>query len=447
MPIHHPSNDLLHALPELPVRGRLWMAFSGGLDSTVLLDLLVRCGRVDPARVTALHIHHGLQAEADAWAQHCQQQCEQRGVELQVVRVAIDTDSNVEAAAREARYRVFTERLQAGDSLLLGHHADDQSETLLLRLLRGAGVRGLAAMPQSRPLGEGALMRPLLGVPRSQLEVYARQRGLLWIEDGSNNDPRFERNFLRHQVLPLLQQRWPGVKRVLGRNAALQAEADLLLQELAEEDLARCVSAVAAEESALSLPALWRLSPPRQRNLLRHWLRSQGAEVPELRQLNRWLEDLARAAVDRQPQLRWGRWCMCRYRDQLHLKSWEPGSSALCADVVEAGLQWDLQQPLRLPGGTLQAEAVRGAGLRLAPGLSVLVRLRQGGERIRPQGQAHSRTLKKLLQEASIPPWERARLPLIHLNDELVAVADRWIAEGYVAGAEELGWRLDWQPD
>lgn len=252
------------------------IAFSGGLDSSVLLHLLADWARhEDLPPLSAIHVHHGLQPAADAWPEYCAQFCARLDIPLEVVRVQVAPGASLEQAARRVRYAAFAERLGSGEVLLGAQHRDDQAETLLLRLLRGAGVRGLAAMPASRPLGQGSLVRPLIDCSRAELQAYAQSHGLAWVEDPSNADERFSRNFLRRQVMPLLAERWPQMTASLARSASHLSEAQQLLDELAEMDLlaARGVCALPwLPLPSLDLSAVTALSDARQRNLLRHWL-------------------------------------------------------------------------------------------------------------------------------------------------------------------------------
>ncbi|WP_210397005.1 tRNA lysidine(34) synthetase TilS [Motiliproteus sediminis] len=428
------SNPLSPALLDsLAESGQVWVGLSGGLDSTVLLHLAVAAGLGRQGRLHAVHVHHGLQSSADDWAAHCIRLCAEWSVPCRVERVTVAAEQGVEAGARAARYAVFESLLRTGDTLLLGHHADDQSETLLLRLFRGAGVRGLSAMAAVRPLGEGELRRPLLACSRSQLAAYAGAEDLRWLEDGSNTEARFDRNYLRHQVMPLLHRRWPGLNRVLARAARLQRESAELLAEYADQDLASV-----CHRGALSVPALGRLSPPRQRNLLRRWLLRQGAEVPAERQLVVFLASLFQAGDDRQPRLSWGGWIMERYRGELYLRSSAPEA------VPFQSCYWVPGESLVLPAGTLTATAATGRGLRVAAGDVVTLMPRRGGERLVLAGRDGSRSLKKLLQEAAVPPWRRSLLPLIYVDGELAAVADLWVCEQFEARSGERGWQLEW---
>ncbi|MFT5720043.1 MAG: tRNA(Ile)-lysidine synthase [Motiliproteus sp.] len=420
--------------------GEIWIAYSGGLDSRVLLQLAVEAGLNCEGRLRAVHIHHGLQAQADSWAQHCHSVCEQLGVELQVRQVRIGAGNSLENQARIARYRVFESLLAEGDLLLQGHHADDQAETLLLRLMRGSGVRGLAAIPGSRPLGRGLLLRPLLACPRALLARYAAERQLDWIEDPSNLDTLHDRNYLRAQVLPQLIQRWPGAVASLGLSACNSAAAQHLCQELAVIDLRGCLQA----DAGLSIAALGQLSMARRDNLLRYWLQMLAGVLPDAALLQRLWGELANARADAQPQMRLGGLWLRRFEAGLYLLP--ELSEGVAGQVWDWALASDRGSELRLPGGRLRCEPVIGSGLALPKTGRLQVRLRQGGERIQLPGRVGSRSLKKLLQQQGLAPWQRSQLPLIYAGERLLAVADLWLAEGCLATPGQPGVRLVWEP-
>ncbi len=424
----------------------LVVACSGGLDSSVLLHLvheaLPACAGAP--RLRALHVNHGLQAEAAAWAEHCRALCAGLGVPLEVAEVDArpDPGESPEAAAREARYRVLAARLGPRDVLLTAHHRDDQAETLLLRLLRGSGVEGLAAMPAVRPLGRARHARPLLDLPRSELEAWARDRGLRWVEDPSNASLDPDRNYLRHEILPRLARRWPGAGRALARSAAHCAGAAAAVAALAARDL----EAVAVEGgAALSIPGLAALPPARRAALLRHWLGRHGLPLPGRARLQEALDQALGSRADAQPRVAWAGAELRRHRDRLYamapLPPLEPGWSR----------PWDPAEAVALPQPRqrLRARPAVGAGLALArlQGRSLGLRLRRGGERIRPAGARCSRPLKDLLREAGLPPWIRARLPLVEVDGHLAAVADRWVCEGFAAGPGEPGLVLERVPE
>jgi tRNA(Ile)-lysidine synthase len=321
--------------------------------------------------------------------------------------------------------------------LLTAHQADDQAETLLLQLLRGAGPAGLAAMPAISEFARGWHARPLLGFSRLELLEYAQAADLSWIEDESNLDLRFDRNFIRQEVMPRLQERWPGLTTTLGRAAALQSEASHLLTQLAGMDMQDCYEPVSA---TLRLDCLETLEPARQRNLLRHWIKYRGLTVPDQRQLQAILTDLIPAREDAVPCVRWPGGEIRRYRGGLYAVAPLPEAHG------RALRHWDMTQPLELPLGTLSASRQRGRGLRAALCLDagVNVQFREGGETLRRRGQGHHQQLKKLFQAHGIPPWLRPYVPLLYVKDRLASVAGVWLEDEFAAGEDEEGWLIEW---
>ncbi|PNG40520.1 tRNA(Ile)-lysidine synthase [Pseudomonas asplenii] len=408
------------------------IAFSGGLDSTVLLHLLAHFAESESLPpLSAIHIHHGLQAAADAWPQHCQSICDALGVPLLIERVTVQPGASLERAARDARYAVFSSLTQANNVLLTGQHRDDQAETLLFRMLRGAGVRGLSAMPRQRSMGQGTLIRPLLDVSRSELEAYAQAHQLVWIEDPSNQDRQFSRNYLRHQVMPPLTERWPQAQASMARSAAHLREAQGLLDELAQIDLAD--AATAHEFEWLGLPSLElaplaALSAARQRNALSHWLEPL-TRLPDTNHWSGWA-NLCDAAHDAAPIWRLADGELHRSAGRL----WWLRGDWLRTPVI--GCEW--QSPssaLRLADNghvTFSGQTPVGP-LRIA--------YRQGGEVMHLGGRGH-RDLKRLLNERAVPGFVRGRLPLLFRGDELLAVAN---LPG-LDGSMQDGWKLHWLP-
>ena len=419
------------------------VAFSGGLDSHVLLHALCQLREVLDAAIGAVHVNHGLQQAADDWASHCQQVCADLGVQyvsLQADGKAVRGESP-EAAARSARYTALADWLPAKDCLLTAQHQDDQAETLLLQLLRGSGVSGLAAMPRVTTLGAGWHVRPLLGVSRDELREYAVAHKLSWIEDPSNADIAFDRNYLRQQVLPVLRQRWPAVAASLSRSAGHCADAAHLLEDLAGQELQALVSG----EKTLSLAGLVVLPPARQRNILRHWIKQLSGKTPSTAVLARIFNDVVGSRSDSEPCVRWDSFEMRRFRGELFLL---PQAEQ---QRYTGAVNWMLAEPLALPraGGVLTAVPETGCGIRadtVAAG-QVRVAWRQGGECCQPAGRGHHHSLKKLFQEKGVPPWERSRIPLIYIQDQLAAVAGLWVCEPFQAGPAERGFTINWLPD
>jgi tRNA(Ile)-lysidine synthase len=396
---------------------RYWVGFSGGLDSTVLLHAMQRLHL--PQALVAVHVNHGLHPDAARWVAHCRRVCHDWNIRLEVVEVDARAapGESPEAAARQARYGVFQKLLSPGDCLLTAQHEDDQAETLLLQLLRGGGPAGLAAMPPVAGLAAGRLGRPLLAFGREDLHAYAEAESLRWIEDGSNADPGFDRNYLRHRVLPLLKARWPGYAKTLARAARHQAEAAALLAQTAEADLA---AARGDDPGALSVARLRAFSGVRRRNIIRHWLKRQAGILPTEAVLDQ-IGMILTAAPDRRPEVRWANTEVRRYRDGLFVMP--------SVAVSDPGREYHWPPGVALPlpelGITLDRLELESRGIVL-PAAALRVRFRRGGERIRLPGRGHSHSLKKLLQERGVPPWLRERLPLVYEGEgegeRLVAV-------------------------
>lgn len=422
---------------QLGAHRHLLVAFSGGLDSSVLLHLLVGLRQQLPdLQLRAVHVHHGLSAFADQWVTHCRQQCVAWQLPLVVQHVQVDSQQGgIEAAARAARYSAFASTLAADETLLTAQHLDDQCETFLLALKRGSGPAGLSAMAAQTSLGNNLLLRPLLGHSRQQLEAYAQQHQLSWIEDDSNQDPRFDRNFLRLQVLPLLNQRWPHFAAATARSASLCAEQEQLLDELLAEQLHNLLD----EDRALAIDGLLTCSAARRFALLRRWIALFGVTMPSREQLQRLWEEVALSREDAEPQLQLGQYQFRRFRRRLYLLP-------LMADLHEISLSWSLDDSLMLPDGL--GELVSGEGdicLR-APQSQQKVSIRfsaQGKHRI--LGRAHSRPIKKLWQELGIPPWQRERIPLIYYDDQLIAALGIFVSEAGQTPEGQQPWRLHWR--
>jgi tRNA(Ile)-lysidine synthase len=423
-----------------PAGGRLTVGYSGGLDSSVLLHVLAGLRASAGFSLSALHVHHGLSPHADAWAAHCQRICAGLGVPLTVRRVSVEPlAEGLEAAARAARYAVFS-RLDA-DAVALAHHRDDQAETVLLQLLRGGGVKGLAAMPASRRLAGGkiALLRPLLDRPRAELEAWARAHALEWVEDESNRLTHLARNAVRHEILPLIESRFPGAGAALGRAAAQFAEAAALLDALADLD-----GLAARSPEGLAVDRLAALPEPRARNLLRRYLEAAGARLGQDK-LREGLRQLLRAGPDARVEQSFGEVSLRRFRGRA-IAVPQAGEDAEATAKDAPILTWHGEAVLDLgAAGRLRFRAAEGEGVRLAPG-AVEVSFRRGGERLRPHPRRPRRLLKDLLREAGIPPWRRDRLPLLFVDGRLAWAAGLGADADFLAGPGEAGWLLAWEP-
>jgi tRNA(Ile)-lysidine synthase len=414
----------------VPPASRVAVALSGGMDSMVLLDALASRGAPHCLHLSAIHVHHGISANADAWSSFCAEQCASRNVAFTLHRLALERRSgqSLEAVARRARYRALT--AADVDIVALAHHAEDQAETLLLQLLRGSGPRGISAMPAYRA-GRPALLRPFLALPRRLLADYARARGVAWVEDESNADPRHKRNALRNEIAPRLAEHFPGYPTTLARAAARQSEASALLDELASSD-----AAPGLDDDGLERALLARLSPARAGNVLRWFLRREGLRAPSEARLAEMLRQLggdgARTRIAHD-----GAEIGChRGRVVVHL----PETDAFLR-------RWQGETEVALPGGVLAFEYGEGSGIAAAKfdGAVVTLRSRIGGERIRLASNRPRRSVKKLLQDAKLSQWQRLALPLIWCGDRLAAIPGIGIDLAFQAADGEPSWRVFWQ--
>jgi tRNA(Ile)-lysidine synthase len=386
--------------------------------------------------VRAVHIHHGLQAEADNWDVHCRDVCGQLGLAYTCIHVDVvaGRGTSPEDAARKARYRALEQELHDDEILFTAHHQRDQAETFLLQLMRGAGLAGLASMPMIKALGETYHVRPLLGFSQEQLRHYAETHQLAWVDDPSNADTRFDRNYLRKEVLPGLRRNWSNADQAIAQSALLQQESLEIIDAMAAVDLA----AVAGEQpNSLLIPPLLDLPLARQYNVLRYWIHCAGYDKPKRNILQEIVDSVLPAAEDATPLVLWGNTEIRRFHSTLyilpavsrhethHVYAWD-GEQPLWIDALD--LELSLKQTLG--NGLQQAAIVRG----------MTVRFRQGGEQIRPHGRQHTHSLKKLMQQAGIPTWQRNRIPLIYIDHQLACVSGYWIADGFAVEPDQQGW-------
>ena len=428
-------DELLRRLPR-PATG-LCVAYSGGLDSSVLLRALASFanrGALPPLR--AVHVDHGLQVESPDWSRRCVEIAAAQGVACR--ELAVDARAprgeSPEAWARNARRAAIAAELLADEVLLTAHHADDQLETVLLQLLRGGGAAGVAGMPPLAPFGRGWQARPLLEFTRDSLHRWAIDTGLAWVEDPTNLDPRFDRNYLRHSVLPAVRARWPRAALIVGQVAALTAETVELAALLAEADLA-------AVREGLTLPIarLEMLPEARQRAVLRAWLAGHALPLPSSRALAALRRDLWRAADDRVPCARWADARVYRYRGRLYAERARPRPAPARLLLAAAATTLPVAQGLEL-----RAAVGRGLSRARLPG-SLELRPRSGGERFRPVGCAHRRPLRKWLQERGVLPWLRDHVPLLYAGETLVYVGDLACSAEFAAREGEDSWQLCWR--
>ena len=421
---------------------KLVLAFSGGLDSTVLLHLLVSINKILPFQLSAQHVHHGLSPNADDWADFCKEFCAKLNVPLTISKVKVEQNSGLglEAAAREARYKALATSaadLICPDFILLAHHQDDQAETLLLQLARGAGVKGLAGMAAI----SGKLLRPLLDVPRSDLEVYAKRHQLTWIDDESNADLRFDRNFMRHEILLKLEKQYPAIRHTLSRSAQHMADANALLDELALID-AMQAGFDANKTATIGLSTLDNLSENRVNNCLRWWLAQNGLQMPSQQQLQQINQQLMHAKSDGNIAIKLKEnLTLKRYQNRAYLVPNFPPNAPI-------NLVWQGENVINLPNKTkliFSKKIGQGISLRKIENAPLRIKFREGSERFKPQLSRPHRSLKVMLQNADMPPWLREQLPLIYMDERLVIIPNVAVDAGLQANSDEMGLLVTWQ--
>lgn len=420
---------------------RIVVAYSGGLDSHVLLHFCATQTHFKK-KLIAVHIHHGLQIQANDWADHCRGIAEQLGIPYRQLSVNAQPGKrqSPEEAARTARYKALRKLLSTNDVLLLAQHREDQLETVLLQLFRGAGVSGLAAMPTSMAFGKGRMIRPLLTIGKHSIIQYAQQYGLNWVEDPSNHIDTFDRNFLRNQIIPRLKDRWQTLDKTVARSAGHCAMAAAELDKLTEELLARYTR---PQDQSLIIADLLSLEPGRRNLLLRGWLKALGLPVPGQSMLRALLNEVACARSDANPVLRLHGYRITRFQNRLYCVS----DKTLEPDAIQA---WpdNVQVLSRSNGYRLRiAPSESGVPIALWERANISVRLRQGGEMIKLPGRNGHHALKTLFQEASVPPWHRGVIPLLYFDDQLAVVAGLWVAESFYCPGGQRCYEVFWEPD
>lgn len=419
----------------------LFVGLSGGLDSTVLLHAIAKQPKL-ASKLQAVHVHHGLSVNASDWEEHCRHYCDTLSIPFISRKVECNTRSNIEEGARIARYQVFASLLNENDCMLLGHHADDLAETVLLQLFRGTGIDGMAAMPSRYKLSKGTLARPLLQHSQEMLEAYANRHQLMWIEDESNQNNDFSRNYLRQQIMPLLRKKWPGVVENLGRTATHCQQAKSNLEALAELD---CVELIKGKDK-LNLMPLVSLNQARLANVLRVWLRRNDVRSPSTSLLQRLIDEVIFGRRDATAMVEWDDIVVRRYQQTLYLLKMQISYQSKCTEWsgFPGPLQLDEKGYQYLYARSVGAHYRRSAGsqnekisLIDPPGLcissnpSIQVSFRQGGELFYWRGQ--HKQLKKLFQQWQIPPWQRDQIPLLYINGELAAVVGYAVSDHHYA--------------
>lgn len=445
----------LESLSRLPDDSSYVVAYSGGLDSHVLLYC---CRRLE-LPVRAVHVHHGLQSIADDWVEHCQAICASLDVHLDVVYVEVQQQrgQSPEEAARIARYQALENNLQENDCLLTAQHINDQAETLLLQLFRTGNTAGLSAMRPYRRLGGYIHLRPLLFFSKNEIERFAREESLHWVEDPSNQDVSFDRNFIRKQLVPVLQKRWPNVVSQLSTVADMQANNLQVQEDMAAIDLANAIrmpgqqiaTSVYHVVSILSVETLLTLSSARLLNLLRYWvLQSTAGDSADCRKFGlsptrKLLEEIERALLhsqrDANPVIFYAGYELRKHRDYLYLLK------SSHHDEKPEELPWTPSNPVTIPVLNIQLSAINATGKGLKQDLlnrPLKICFREGGEKFHPAGRQHSQSLKKLFQEAGVPAWQRGGIPLLYSGEELIAVIGFWYSRQHAANDNEEGWLI-----
>lgn len=403
----------------------VYVGFSGGIDSHVLLHLCTAQKNL-AGKITAVHVHHGLQAQAQDWANHCQKIAEDLDVDfiLLEVNASASPGESPEEAARNARYNALKTLIGVEDALLVAQHRDDQLETVLLQLFRGAGLRGLSGIPESIFFGQGLMLRPLLNIAKPDINEYAKKHNLQWVEDPSNQQNDYDRNYLRNSVIPLIKQRWESCDKTVARSAKHCAEAQVIVSAVADE-LFNPVFSKATK--TLCVSQLRAHKNPRQQLIIRHWFQSLGLRMPAQAFVERIQSEVIAARDDSDPILVGQSFFIRRYRDRLYcLKQSElEPLQDLSWPVSETFINYSIHK--RLSCITSSAGILRDKWQKS----KITVKFRSGGEKIRLPNRKEHHTLKNLFQEAGIPPWERDLIPLVYLDNKLAAVGDLWISADF----------------
>ncbi len=417
-------------------QAKVVLAFSGGVDSRLLLELLSRYQQAHDISCHAVYVHHGLSANADNWADKCQMWAEQASISCSIEHVNLDIDSgeSIELLAREARYRALEKYIESGDLLLTGQHADDQVETFLLALKRGSGPKGLSCMAQTMPFSQGTLVRPLLTTRKEQIEKIAKSLNLEWVEDESNQDTRYDRNFLRHQIVPELAQRWPSIHQAVQRSSSLCAQQEMLLDELLNDVFYRSLQA----DYSLAVEALTSHSELARARLIRMWLAKQKVQMPTQVQLGLIWSEVALAQQDANPKLKLKQGEVRRFQNRLYWVAETP-------DLSDWQSRININSPLALPahlGELTLSTTSLDASIALPPQPELLaITFNPEGLSAHPTTRNHSRKLKKLFQEYQVPSWLRRQTPILMYQGQVVAVADLFVDKVFSGQDCELIWR------
>ncbi len=432
-------NALLQVLQSYPFCEKYWLAYSGGMDSSVLLHLFFTSVDQINVPIEVVYVDHGLTANSHHWGNFCKQQCQDYGFDFTQIEITepCPKSRSVEEWARVKRYQLIADKMAESDLLFTAHHQDDQVETFFLQALRGSGARGLACMPTIKKFIRGFHARPLLKIPRTELQHYAHQHDLKWCIDESNADWRYSRNYIRQHVLPQIQMRYPAYRHTVTRLISHQQEYRLLLDELAQQDLA---AALQLENMSLQIDVVQTYSIVRQKNLVMAWLAVQQLAMPNSKNLERMMTQLIAAETTKSLAVNWADVTVKRYKNKLY------AFKLFKEHDVNTKYDWTLVEPIKILGETLSAIATVGAGLskKKIENKKIIVCHRVGGEKIYLKYQSHSKTVKQLFQERQVLPWYRNRVPLLYIDDVLIAIPGFCVDKRFCAKGSEPSWQIVW---
>ncbi|MEE9339204.1 MAG: tRNA lysidine(34) synthetase TilS [Methylococcaceae bacterium] len=406
--------------------GKVFIAYSGGVDSHVLLHLVCSVEQLK-LKTTAVYINHGLQQEAEQWALHCEEVSLDLGVKFQCINVNAQKaiGKSLEEIAREARYTAFKSLLDKQDILLLAQHREDQMETVLLQLFRGAGVKGLSGMPLSAVFGAGKMLRPFLDVSKNEIICYAEENKLQWIEDPSNKSDIFDRNFLRNQIIPQLKNRWPALDKTIARSARHCAKSEYISQELATQLLNGVFN---ESDQTLDITKLLDLDTDQQRLVIRQWFQVMKLRMLSEKRLDIILNEIVLSKAAANPELQGQGYRIRRYRNKLYCLDQVASYQAIVNKIWPTGTRHiQLDHSFSL----IRVDSFKGIPKALWNQSEVRIKFREGSEKIKLPGRKGHHSLKNLFQEKAIPPWERSQIPLVYLNDRLAAISDLWISADF----------------
>ena len=421
--------------PLLP--NKFCIAFSGGMDSTVLLHVMKNI--IDEkSQIRAIHINHNIVDNSKVWTKTCKSICKNFGIDIEIISLEVTHKGyGLEAAARDERYEKLKEKLYENEYLLTAHHEEDQMETVFLRMARGTGLDGLQGINEKYSFGEGIIFRPMLEVSKTSVMDYAKEHQLKWVEDSSNQDTHFDRNFLRKKIIPQFRERWPSIASSVSRLSQLSAQNIKILNQIAEEDIGPI-----ANMNELPLAKLLDKSFERANNMLRYIILANGMSIPSMKTLQDGLKEMLDPETDKSV-IAWKDYCIRKYKNHLYFLS----NSDLEPNKVDVRIPWEIGKTVNLGEniGTIEATFIHGDGLSIEKCKNKLtISYRQGGELIKPIGHRINKSLKNLFQENQILPWMRDKIPLIYYQDELVSVADLWFNQNYVASQNEAGFVVNW---